>query len=395
MGERWGQRPRGVGYLFGGLATAVATVLALPLLVLPSPARAWADRHRRRATLLLDVAVPDRDAPPAAGPRGWWHRVRTDPDARRDLWWLLVHVVTALPSGVAAVVCLGNVVTGIWAMTLWWALPAEAVPKLLGDITVDGWGTALLAAPAQTGLLIAVSWWGLPLLARTHARLCLAVLSPSTSRQLTRRVEVLTRTRTEALDAHAAELRRIERDLHDGVQARLVAVAMRLGVAGESLADAPEDVRELVRQAHEGVEEAMRELRHVIRTAYPPILADRGLGGALTALAADCGVPARIRFGEVGTVPAAVEAVAYFVVAEALSNAAKHGRAPGAEVRVGRTGTGLSVRITDDGIGGADEGRGTGIAGIRRRVLALDGSVLVSSPPGGPTTIAVEVPCGS
>ncbi|GGJ79366.1 histidine kinase [Streptomyces camponoticapitis] len=395
MGGSRAQRPRAARYLLGSLTTAATALVALPLLVLPAPAHAWADWHRRRAGLLLGVPVPERSAPEADGPRARWRRLRTDPHARRDLLWLPVHMVTALPFGLAAVVCLGNVVTGWWAMTLWWALPEEAVPKLLGDITVDGWAVALTAAPAQIGLLTAVAWWGGPPLARAHARICLTMLSPSAAQRLTRRVEVLTRTRAEALDAHAAELRRIERDLHDGVQARLVAVAMRLGVAGESLADAPDDVRELIRQAHEGVEEAMTELRQVIRTAYPPILADRGLGGALTALAAGCGVPARVRFGDVGPVPAAVEAVAYFVVAEALSNAARHGRAPRAEVRVGRTGAGLSVRITDDGIGGADEERGTGIAGIRRRVLALDGSVLVTSPPGGPTTIAVEVPCGS
>jgi signal transduction histidine kinase len=139
----------------------------------------------------------------------------------------------------------------------------------------------------------------------------------------------------------------------------------------------------------------MAELRSVIRTAYPPILADRGLDGALTALAAGCGVPTRVHVGDLGAVPAAAEAVAYFVVAEALTNTTKHSRAGQAEVHLRRIGTTLSVQVTDDGVGGADETRGTGIAGIRRRVLALDGTVRVSSPQGGPTTIAVEVPCGS
>ncbi|MFE9174029.1 histidine kinase [Streptomyces kebangsaanensis] len=395
MRKTWARPLRSAGYLLGGLPVAVATVVALPLLVLPSRARAWADWQRRRAGLLLGGPVLTRPAPPPGGPRAWWRRMRTDPDARRDLLWLPTQVATGLPFGLAALLCLGNILTGVWAMTLWWALPAQAVPKLLGDVPVTGWAVALTAAPLQIAVLTALAWWGGPPLARAQARICLAVLSPSAAQRLTRRVELLTRTRAEALDAHAAELRRIERDLHDGVQARLVAAAVRLGVARESLGGAQRDVAELVREAHEEIEEAMTELRTVVRTAYPPILADRGLGGALAALAAGCGVPAWAHIGDLGEIPAAVEAVAYFVVAEALTNTAKHGRATRAEVRVQRTGTGLSVQVTDDGIGDADETLGTGISGIRRRVLALDGSVLVTSPPGGPTTIAVEVPCGS
>lgn len=395
MRKRWAQPLRGAGYLLGGLPTAVATVIALPLLLLPSRAHAWANWHQRRAGLLLGVPLPVRPAPRHCGPCAWWHRIHTDPAARRDLLWLPAHVATALPLGLAALLCLGNVLTAGWAMTLWWALPEQAVPKLLGDIPVTGWAIALTAAPLQIVVLTGLAWWGGPPLARAHARICLAVLSPPAAQRLTRRVEVLTRTRADALDAHAAELRRIERDLHDGVQARLVAVAVRLGVARESLTEAPEGVPELVREAHEEIEEAMSELRTVVRTAYPPILADRGLGGALAALAAGCGVPTRVHIGDLGAVPAAVEAVAYFVVAEALTNTAKHARAAQVEVRVRRTGAALSVQVTDDGIGGADDTLGTGIAGIHRRVLALDGSAVVTSPPGGPTTIAVEVPCGS
>ncbi|WP_106396294.1 sensor histidine kinase [Actinocorallia populi] len=390
MQKRWVPPLRSAGYLIGGLLNAFATALALPLLVLPAQARAWSDRHRRRAGRLLDVPVPDRPALSHSGPR---RRFRIDPDTRRSLLWLPIHVVTAFPFGLAALLCLGNLLTALWATAFWWVAPGEA--KLLGGIPVTSWPLALTAAPLQVAVLTALAWWGGPPPARAHARMCLAVLSPSAAQQLTRRVEVLTRTRTEALDSHAAELRRIERDLHDGVQARLVATAIRLGVAREALTEAPAGVTELVREAHEGIEEAMTELRNVIRTAYPPILADRGLDGALAALAAGCGVPTRVHAGDLGKVPAAVEAVAYFVVAEALTNTAKHGRATRAEVHVRRTAAGLSLRIEDDGVGGADETLGTGIAGIRRRVLALDGDVLVTSPPGGPTVIVVEVPCGS
>ncbi|WP_242909375.1 sensor histidine kinase [Actinomadura terrae] len=383
MRDRW----VAASYLFGALCTAVVTVVGAPLLAVPAQGRAWADRHRRRAGRLLGVPVPPM--PPA----------RVGPALRRGLLWPVVHVATALPFGLALVLCVGNIVTAVVAMTTWWAFPADAPPHLQWDVPVDGWTVALTAAPAQAAVLVAVAWWGGPPLARLHARICLALLAPTPaemlSDRLSARVETLTRTRADALDAHAAELRRIERDLHDGVQARLVAVAVRLGVARESLTGAPADVATLVGDAHEGVEEAMTELRGVVRGVYPPILADRGLAGALAALAADSAVPTRLRVGRLDAVPAAVETVAYFAVTEALANIAKHARATRAEVRVERAGDRLSILVTDDGAGGAGEARGTGLAGIRRRVAALDGALHVTSPPGGPTALAVEVPCGS
>jgi signal transduction histidine kinase len=177
-----------------------------------------------------------------------------------------------------------------------------------------------------------------------------------------------------------------------------VAIAMRLAVARQALHDVPRDdafVEGLLRDAHEGVEEAMTELREVIRSVYPPILADRGLAGALSAVTTRSNVPTRLDIGELDRVPAAVEAVVYFTVAEALTNVARHSRATKASVRVTRTAERLSVVIADDGAGGADDRRGTGLAGIRRRVLALDGAVDVDSPAGGPTTITLELPCGS
>ncbi|WP_243718979.1 histidine kinase [Actinomadura sp. 7K534] len=259
---------------------------------------------------------------------------------------------------------------------------------------MDDWATALVGGVVQIAVLGAVAWWVLPVLARVHARMCLAVLAQSDSeRRLTERVDVLTKSRVGVVDAHGAELQRIERDLHDGTQARLVSIAMQLGIARESLADDPETVATLIEQAHETAEEAMAELRTVLQTIYPPILADRGLGGALTALAAKSSVPVHIELAGVGALPAAAEAVAYYVVAEALTNVTKHAGATRASLRVERAGDVLSVEVADDGRGGADEGRGTGITGIRRRVAALDGTVRLDSPPGGPTTLAVRMPC--
>jgi signal transduction histidine kinase len=370
---------RGGTYLLGSLVTGVATVVALPLLGHPGLARLWADWHRDRAGRLLDVPVA-----PRATPRHGW--------AGRDLLWLPVNAVTGVVLGLAALLCVGNAVLAAVATPLWWVFAPADRPRLFIELPVTGWPVALTLGPLQLFLLAALAYLGFPPVARAHARICLAALSPSAA-ELADRVAVLTRTRAEVLDAHGAELRRIERDLHDGTQARLVAIAMRLSMAREASPDDRQFVDQLLREAHEGVEEAMVELREVIRNVYPPILADRGLAGALTAVAARSAVPVRLALGDLGRVPAAMEAVVYFAVAEALTNVTRHSNATTAEVRANRTGDRLSVVITDNGDGGADDRQGTGLAGIRRRVLALDGTVVVHSPAGGPTTIALELPC--
>ncbi|WP_307853136.1 histidine kinase [Kitasatospora sp. RG8] len=379
-GSRLSATWRGLGYLTGSLFTAAVALFALPVLVFPATARAWASWHRRRADRLL--------LSPCSGPV----RVGT----RRVLGWLCAGVVTGLAFGLVVVLCAGNAVTTAVTVPLWWALPAGTRAGGFGaGVPLSGWGTALTLGTAQFVVFAALTHWLVPPLARLHARICVALLSPSAAERLAQRVETLTETRADAMNAHGAELRRIERDLHDGTQARLVAVAMRLGVARELLDEDPGAVAALLEEAHEGTEEAMAELRAVIRTIYPPILADRGLAGALAALGARSAIETSVDVGGLGTVPAAVEAVAYFTVAEALTNAAKHSRAARAGVRVARVGDRLSIEVGDDGVGGADESRGTGIAGIRHRVLALDGTVRVHSPVGGPTTIAVSLACGS
>ncbi|MFI6289861.1 histidine kinase [Streptomyces sp. NPDC051018] len=364
-------------YLLGTLATAVVTVLALPVLLAPPAARGWADRHRRRAARLLGLPGDGRSA-------GW-----------RNLAWALTHIAVGIPLGLAALMCLGNILVAAVAVSLWWAFPDGERPTLFPflDVRVDDWATALVGGAVQLAVLGAAARWVLPPLARLHARLCLAVLAPSARERLTERVDVLTRSRVGVVDAHGAELQRIERDLHDGTQARLVTIAMQLGIARESLTDDPEAVATLLRQAHETAEEAMAELRTVLQTIYPPILADRGLDGALTALAARSGVPVRFELDDLGGLPATVEAVAYYVIAEALTNITKHASATRAALSVQRPGDALSIEVTDDGEGGADEARGTGITGIRRRVAALDGTVRLHSPPGGPTTLTVRIPC--
>jgi signal transduction histidine kinase len=212
--------------------------------------------------------------------------------------------------------------------------------------------------------------------------------------RLARRVGMLESTRAAAVDAQGAELRRIERDLHDGAQARLVALGMSLGLAEQRFASDPDGARQLVAEARVGVGEALRELRDLARGIHPPVLSDRGLAAALATLADQSGLPVSIDVELDERLDAAVEAAAYFVVAEALANAAKHSGATGIVVRVRRDGETLGLVIQDDGRGGADPA-GSGLTGLRRRVEALDGTLSIVSPAGGPTTISAELPCGS
>jgi signal transduction histidine kinase len=233
-------------------------------------------------------------------------------------------------------------------------------------------------------------WPALGLVVALIVHLLIVLASPPDA-ELERRIEVLTTTRAGAVDAQERELRRIERDLHDGAQARLVALGMSLGLAEQKLDTDPESARSLLADAREGTREVLEELRDLARGIHPPILADRGLGAAVAALAARS--PVRVDVSVEGERPSpAVESAAYFVAAEALANAGKHAQATRVEVRIARSHGRLFVDVTDDGRGGADPS-GTGLSGLRRRVEALDGTLQVVSPQGGPTTVRAEMPC--
>ena len=210
---------------------------------------------------------------------------------------------------------------------------------------------------------------------------------------LTDRVEQLTDTRAVAVDAAAAELRRLERDLHDGAQARLVALGINLRAAERLIKTSPDDAATLVADCRETSAQALADLRNLVRGIYPPVLADRGLGDAVRALALDCPVPVVTEVGLPGRPPAPVESAVYFAIAELLNNAAKHADAGCVLVRLHHAGGMLRTEITDDGNGGADAGNGTGLAGIERRLSAFDGILAVNSPVGGPTIVVIEVPC--
>jgi signal transduction histidine kinase len=231
---------------------------------------------------------------------------------------------------------------------------------------------------------------GLAIALAVHA----AIAWVSRGNRLAHRVDVLEATRAGAVDVQDAELRRIERDLHDGAQARLVALGMSLGLAEQKFAADPEGARELVAEARHGVGEALRELRDLARGIHPPVLSDRGLGAALATLADQSGLPVTVAVDLDGRLAPPVETAAYFVAAEALANAAKHSGASRVAVRARRNAGVLELEVEDDGRGGADPS-GSGLTGLRRRVEALDGTLDVASPAGGPTTVRAELPCAS
>jgi signal transduction histidine kinase len=210
---------------------------------------------------------------------------------------------------------------------------------------------------------------------------------------LTAQVQRLTLTRAAAVDAAAAELRRLERDLHDGAQARLVSLGINLRAAEKLIRTSPDAAATLVAECRETSAQALADLRDLVRGIYPPVLADRGLGDAVRALALDCPVPVVTEISLPGRAPAPVESAVYFAVAEVLNNVAKHSGAGGALVRIRHANDMLRAEITDDGEGGADAGNGTGLAGIGRRLSAFDGMLAVNSPVGGPTIVVIEVPC--
>ncbi|WP_155339771.1 sensor histidine kinase [Acrocarpospora corrugata] len=378
------------------LLTFVSSATFIGLIILPYVVRLnrWiAGRGRRVAAGWLGRPVTAEYATIEGGVLARARIVLGDPMTWRDTAWIAGHIVTgpilaALGLGVWAALGFGPSLP-IW----WWApLPEHAV-YLLG-FAVDSWPRVIVAVPLLVAAVATAGSYVLPWLATAEAVLTRLLLATPERVRLAERVAELTETRTAALDAHGAELRRIERDLHDGAQARLVSIAMRLGVAERMLAADPDQAATLIAEARLSTEETMTELRDIIRGMYPPILADRGLPGAVAALAARCPIPVAATVTGVDRLPAAVEAAAYFVVAEALTNVARHSAAATATVHVSAADDLLTLRVSDDGRGGADETAGTGLAGIRRRVAAFDGGTDLSSPPGGPTTLTVELPCG-
>jgi signal transduction histidine kinase len=269
-------------------------------------------------------------------------------------------------------------------------LLVDVSASVLGGIDVLLWGLWLLDDPLAPG----VPWpvWPTIALAFVLGLLAIPAALRSLERGDSRRIAQLTRTRTAVLEAQELELRRIERDLHDGAQARLVVLGIQLGQL-ERATDDP-TIRARLAEARATAADAQRDLRDLARGVYPPVLADRGLVAAVESLASGSGGRVRVVADIAERVPPAVEGALYFVVAESIANAARHGEAGSIEVRLVRGHHDAVAVITDDGCGGLDAS-GTGIAGMRQRMEALDGTLQVTSPPGGPTIVRAEVPCGS
>jgi signal transduction histidine kinase len=354
--------------------------------------RWFARMERRRAALVQGAPIPEHYRDPPAG-SGWFHRLKAivkDPASWKDFAWTLICGTLGFAISMI-VVTLWGLVLGLVTLPAWyWALPDAAN---VGIYEIDTFPLALLTAVIGL-LLIPVAGWLVRALTVAELAIMRPLLRPSREEQLADRVEVLTSTRANAVSAQAAELQRIERDLHDGAQARLVALALNLGMAADKFDSDPEQARELLAEARGEARTALSELRDLARGIHPPILTDRGLESAVTALAARSPLAVTIQADVPERLPPAVEAAAYFVVAEALANAAKHSRALRVLVRLRVDAGQLVVEVADDGVGGADPDGG-GLLGLRRRVEALDGELHIVSPASSGTTLHAEVPCGS
>jgi signal transduction histidine kinase len=349
--------------------------------------RVLADFERKRAALVFGAPIASAYRPAPADGR-FASRLRFaahDPQRWKDVAYLALHGVLGFIVGTLWLMLVAVVVGGITMPAWWWAVPGGT--EWLG-FTIDTWEKAVGAAALGVALLPVLLFLQRPL-ALSQAHIAKALLGPS----LAARVERLTETRAGAVDAATAELQRIERDLHDGAQARLVALAMDLGMAEERFDRDPESARELVGEAREEARRALAELRDLARGMRPGLLAERGLGPAIAALAARSPVPATATVDVPRKPPQAVETAAWFVVSEALANSAKHSQAERAAVWVTLRNAHLHVEVVDDGRGGADPG-GSGLKGLAQRVEALDGSLEVHSPSGGPTVVRALLPCG-
>lgn len=372
----------------------VLVTIGVPLLlVMVSLTRRYATGYRRWAGRVLgeEIALPYR-TPANRGPMTRVRTVATDPATWRDFGWLFVNAIL-------------GVVTGLVPLALWlggaagfvlpavWALGGRAADGVDYN-AIDGHTPGnFVLAPIIGGLYLAVAWWVTPRATLAHAKAAQWLLAPTARTTLTSRVRELSDSRADTVDAQAAELRRIERDLHDGAQARLVALGMNLGMAEEMLTRDPDAARQLLIEARHSSSQALTELRGLVRGIHPPVLADRGLDGAVRALALATPIPVEVDIELPGRPQAPVESAAYFAVAEALTNVAKHSGATSAWIRIRHVDDRLSLMVGDDGQGGAEATDGGGLRGIERRLAAFDGTLGMASPIGGPTIMTLELPC--
>jgi signal transduction histidine kinase len=358
-----------------------AVVLSVGLALLVRVPLTFIERHRCWSVLGVDIP------PPAATgitspPRRITHSLRSEATWRQ----LGYHLVIGPLMAAGGLLTLGMLAGGAeLAGTHGWALLPKLAAAPKGTVISTCIGVVLwLLAPVVAGL---VTW-----LDRMAA---IALLGPSRAIELERRVETLSQSRAGVVDAADAERRRIERDLHDGAQQRLVSLAMNLGIARETLTDLPPEARQVIVSAHDEAKEALTELRSLVRGLHPAVLNDRGLDAALSGIAARAPLPVQLTVDMTVRASPTVEAVAYFVVSECLANIARHSHARQAAIDVRQTGGVLRIQVTDDGVGGADPARGSGLASLGQRVRSVDGTLRLDSPVGGPTVVTAELPCES
>ena len=359
----------------------LAVLVPLAGVVLAGPLLTEAQHARFRVRLGVDIPSPH------GGRRPRPHQWLRSPVGRRQLrYHLLAGPLLALAAAFtlltwAVALAATSVYVWVWALPMDWRLQHPGYSTWAAYLTAAGIGLLHLAA------------WLSGALTRLDTRVATVLLGPSRAEQLERRVEVLTESRAGLVDVVDAERRRIERDLHDGAQQRLVSLAVNLGIAKATLGDLPEDARRVIDEAHREAKDAIEELSSLVRGLHPAVLEDRGLDAALSGLAARVPVPVRVTVELTARLSPTIESVAYFVVSEALTNVVKHAEASEAEVTVERAGATLLVVIRDDGVGGARLGGGSGLSGLAKRVASVDGTLSVDSPAGGPTVITVELPC--
>ncbi|MFD3474913.1 sensor histidine kinase [Streptomyces sp. NPDC058695] len=379
-------------------AGLLITFLGIPVLAgALAGARGFAamDRARARALLGIDVGTPAPLRPRAHGPMAWMGALLKSGESWRNLLYTVVHFPWAVFAFNVALV-FWTVGWSLLTYPLWqWVLPMYAGQggiQLYGDgahnVYLDN--PFEITVTAAVGLLITLATpWIIRALASVDRALVSGLLGPS---RLATRVVELESDRGVVVDTAAADLRRIERDLHDGAQARLVNLAMDLGLAKEKLTEDPRAAARMVDEAHGEVKTALQELRDLARGIHPAILTDRGLDAALSSAASRCTVPVQVEVDLPARPAPAIEGIAYFTVSELLQNVSKHSRATRATVDVWRVEDRLMLQVTDNGVGGADASAGSGLAGLAERLDAVDGILLVDSPTAGPTRITAELP---
>jgi signal transduction histidine kinase len=347
--------------------------------------------ERARYALLLGVTIPP---PVGVADDRWWPRflarLRT-----ASTWKQLAYCFLWLPIGVidfTLTVVLWSVAVSLVALPTYNAFLPQGGASI-GSFVLNTWWLVTCACLAGIVLLL-VAPHLIRGLATVEATIAKALLGPGHPSPLVARVSELERTRARAMDAAAVERVRMERDLHDGAQQRLVSLAMELGRAQAKFDTDPAGARELIDRAHAEAKEALVELRDLVRGVHPPVLSDRGLDAALSGLAALSPIPVTVTVDVAQRPSMTIESIAYFVVAESLANITKHAHAQHASVNVSRVGDTLRVLVRDDGIGGANP-QGQGLTGLADRVSGVDGHLTITSPDGGPTTVDVELPCAS